>query len=135
MRRSRPPALHRPPAMAPARGCAAASWLSLTILAVLVSGREARHDKSGDVAGGDGTGRAPLSTVTIDIAGAGPVLGLESPGRFRQFLNIPYAGDPSGHNRWRDPVARRPWTRAVDGRSYGAICPQMNQPQGERPNW
>ena len=65
--------------------------------------------------GGGGGGGGGLTAVSIDIAGAGPVTGLESVGRFQQFLNIPCKEGPR-HAGWL------PGTRTSNGSNLLALA-------------
>jgi para-nitrobenzyl esterase len=40
------------------------------------------------------------------------------------FAGIPYAAAPTGHRRWRPPMAPEPWTGIRECRHFGPIAPQ-----------
>jgi para-nitrobenzyl esterase len=40
------------------------------------------------------------------------------------FLGIPYAEPPTGKNRFRPPVAHKPWNGTLEAYGYGHFCPQ-----------
>ncbi|XP_067612788.1 glutactin-like isoform X2 [Eurosta solidaginis] len=42
-----------------------------------------------------------------------------------QFRGIPYAEAPSGRNRFKAPVRRKPWSTPFLATEYGRICPQL----------
>jgi len=47
------------------------------------------------------------------------------------FKNIPYAAPPVGRLRWQPPQQAAPWEGVRSARSYGATCPQLDNPT----NW
>ena len=55
----------------------------------------------------------------------GPVAGTDA----LAFKGIPYAAPPVGPNRFRPPVAPKPWTAPRDCRGYGPTAPQT-RPEG-----
>ena len=70
---------------------------------------------------------------------SGPVRGswLDTDGTtLHRFLGIPYAGPPSGANRFRPPVPVRPWNEVLDCTAPGPAAPQNPEspaPPGARP--
>ncbi|WP_428149856.1 carboxylesterase/lipase family protein [Brevundimonas sp.] len=70
---------------------------------------------------------APTASATDDglvvRAPAGPVAGLRD-GDLSVFKGIPYAQAPVGRNRWRPPVAVRPWTEVRQATNFGPACIQ-----------
>ena len=43
------------------------------------------------------------------------------------FLGIPYAQQPVGDLRWREPIPVKPWSGVRDATKYGSPCAQMGQ--------
>ena len=41
------------------------------------------------------------------------------------FKGIPYAEAPTGNNRWRPPIPKKPWSGTFDAVRFGNICPQV----------
>jgi para-nitrobenzyl esterase len=78
--------------------------------------------------GSTGTGGA----TSADDAGvtftattkSGVVIG-KADAKTRAFLGIPYAGPPTGVNRWKPPLPVTPWTTPRDARTPAKVCPQI----------
>jgi len=47
------------------------------------------------------------------------------------FLGIPYAAPPTGERRWKPPQPIEKWQGARSSNSYGAACPQADDPDIE----
>ncbi|GAB5372945.1 hypothetical protein AAMO2058_001707800 [Amorphochlora amoebiformis] len=60
----------------------------------------------------------------IDIPGQGKVEGGSS-GLCEYFLGIPYATQPTGVNRWREPIPHPGWSNTLNASVFGPICPQV----------
>jgi para-nitrobenzyl esterase len=54
---------------------------------------------------------------------AGSVRGVQQGGLW-EFRGIPFAGDTSGHQRWRRPEPPRSWSGIFDADRFGPIAPQ-----------
>ncbi|XP_017955622.1 glutactin [Drosophila navojoa] len=73
--------------------------------------------------------QTPMSTVTVDLSGQqGTVRGnygqtAWTGQSFMQFRGIPYAEAPIGNLRFRQPVARSPWSETLDTLDFGQRCP------------
>jgi len=74
-----------------------------------------------------------LSTPTGSVRGSR----LETDGTtIHRFLGIPYAGPPSGANRFRPPAPVQPWTGVLDCTAPGPAAPQNPEsqaPPGAKP--
>ncbi len=80
-----------------------------------------------------------LSTMTCLSTPAGSLRGtsLETDGTtIQRFLGIPYAGPPSGANRFRPPIPAAPWQGVLDCTGPGPAAPQNPEspaPPGTKP--
>ena len=86
-------------------------WLALFLSAAVLAGASA-----------DAQPAAP----TVDITG-GKLTGAIQDGE-GVFRNIPFAAQPVGNLRWREPQAVPAWTGIRDGRAFGHSCMQPNAP-------
>ncbi|MEU7407191.1 carboxylesterase family protein, partial [Streptomyces sp. NPDC044948] len=64
----------------------------------------------------------------------GSVRGFRAAADVVAALGIPYAAPPFGANRFREPLAPRPWTGVRDGGRFGPIAPQSARLPGA-PVW
>ena len=63
----------------------------------------------------------PLTSVIQ--TNSGTIRGFEQNG-LEVFLGIPYAQPPTGRNRFRPPVAHKPWSSTLEAYGFGHFCPQ-----------
>jgi para-nitrobenzyl esterase len=60
----------------------------------------------------------------------GCLLGTELSGGVNSFLGIPYAAPPTGDRRFRPPHEPIPWLGDRTAKSFGPVCPRLNDPSG-----
>ena len=54
-------------------------------------------------------------------------------GHVDAFLGVPYAAAPIGKNRWRAPLAQRPWRGVRNAQQFAPSCEQTLLPRGVGP--
>lgn len=57
---------------------------------------------------------------------SGKVVGCTEKRGIQTFLGIPYGESTSGENRFRPPVARKPWSGLFDASNHPPSCPQIS---------
>lgn len=66
---------------------------------------------------------ALAATGPVVQAPAGAVRGVSDNG-IDSFKNLPYAGPPTGQNRWKPPIAPPTWSGVRDATAFGPACIQ-----------
>lgn len=98
----------------------------VTCLAMLAAACGDDSDDSSEDSAGDPDETAETTGDPLLISTElGEVQGTDSDVEgVRAFLDIPYAAEPSGENRWRTPQPREPYGDVLDATEPGPSCPQ-----------